>query len=165
LIFVTVGHELGFDRLIEAVDKYAKTHPEITFFAQVGSLNETSYIPQHIGHSEFVTPAKFESLFENADLIVAHAGMGSIITALTRQRPLLIMPRRGHLMETRNDHQVATAARFRSREGVFVADDETVFSDVLDEVLDIIGNTKLKKTSEFADTSLISAIRNFIHND
>ncbi len=165
MIFVTVGHELGFDRLIKAVDEYAKNNPDISFFAQVGTLNEESYSPANIEFSEFVSPAEFEEYFVKADLIVAHAGMGSIITALTQQKPLLIMPRRGHLKETRNDHQVATAAQFVKREGVFVADDETVFDEALDSALKALANSEPKKASPFADPSLISAISDFIHND
>ena len=44
--------------------------------------------------------------------IVAHAGMGTILTALEIGKPLLVMPRRAALGEHRNDHQLATARRF-----------------------------------------------------
>ena len=47
-----------------------------------------------------------------ADAIIAHAGMGTILTALEMGKPLLVMPRRAELGEHRNDHQLATAMRF-----------------------------------------------------
>ena len=66
--------------------------------------------------------------------IVAHAGMGTILTALELGKPLLIMPRRAALGEHRNDHQLATAERFAAVDGVKVAFDETEFALKLDEL-------------------------------
>ena len=46
-----------------------------------------------------------------AAAIVAHAGMGTILTALETGKRLLVMPRRAALGEHRNDHQLATVSR------------------------------------------------------
>ncbi len=56
-----------------------------------------------------------------ATAIVAHAGMGTILTALEMGKPLLVMPRRAALGEHRNDHQLATASRFAELGRVKVA--------------------------------------------
>ncbi len=68
-------------------------------------------------------------------MVIAHAGMGSIISALEIGKPIVVMPRRGSLRETRNDHQVATAERFGSRGRVIVADDHKDFAAKLDYAL------------------------------
>ena len=165
MIFVTVGHELGFDRLIEAVDKYAENHPDLEIFAQIGEKTVGSYVPEYLEYSEFLTPSEFNGYFRKSAFVVAHAGMGSIITALMEGKPIAIMPRRGHLMETRNDHQVATAVKFDARPGIFVAKDEKEIPSVLNEVGAWVSrNIEAESASPFADDSLIAAIRDFIHD-
>ena len=78
-------------------------------FAQVGP---TDLRPRHIEWAPFIEPAEFRERVRACSAMVAHAGMGSILTAMEFGKPILVMPRRGALMETRNDHQVATARRF-----------------------------------------------------
>lgn len=109
MIFVTVGAQMPFDRLVRAVDDWAGDHPEVEVFAQIGP---SRFRPSHCRHERFLRPEGFRDVFQQAALIVAHAGMGSIITALEYGKPILVMPRRGDLAETRNDHQLATAKQF-----------------------------------------------------
>jgi UDP-N-acetylglucosamine transferase subunit ALG13 len=54
----------------------------------------------------------FDSYFEKASAIIAHAGIGSIVMALEYNKPLLVMPRMKRFKEHVNDHQVATAREF-----------------------------------------------------
>ena len=162
MIFVTVGHELGFDRLIEAVDIWASQNPDHHVFAQVAELSDTSYRPKNFEYSEFLSPNEFESYFEKADVIVSHAGMGTIITALTKGKPIVVMPRRGHLKETRNDHQVATVKRFSIKKGLYPADDETRLSEALQVALAERKDLVVGKAAMFAETSLLETIRSFI---
>jgi UDP-N-acetylglucosamine transferase subunit ALG13 len=162
MIFATVGHELRFDRLIEGLDNWALKSGYKDLFAQVAELGDEGYKPRNFAWQSFLDPDGFKSRFEGADLIVAHAGMGTIITALTMKKPLLIMPRKGSLKETRNDHQIATAEQFARRSGIYVAKDETELGPVLDE---LIANPPPKigeAASEFAEPELLQAVRGFI---
>ncbi len=70
-----------------------------------------------------------------ADVVIAHAGMGSIISAAEFGKPMVLLPRRGSLRETRNDHQIATAKWLRSKPGIFVADSEDELPTVLARAL------------------------------
>ncbi len=92
-----------------------------------------------------------------AELIVAHAGMGSILTALELGRPILVMPRLGARRETRNDHQVATARRFRALGHVAVAFDEHELVEALDRGSRVVP----ERISDRASTQLIDALRAF----
>jgi UDP-N-acetylglucosamine transferase subunit ALG13 len=129
MIFVTVGVQLPFDRLVRAVDDWASTRGRRDVLAQVGA---TAYSPSAIEARAFLTADEFAALVEAADLIVAHAGMGSIITALELGKPLFILPRRAELGEHRNDHQLATAERMAAQANVSVAEDEQVLVRMLD---------------------------------
>ena len=118
MIFVTVGTQLPFDRLIAAVDAWAGETGVGDVFAQIGP---TAYVPRHIEFAQFIPPAECAQRMREADAIVAHAGMGTILNALQLGKPLLVMPRRASLGEHRNEHQSATARRFEELGSVAVA--------------------------------------------
>lgn len=165
MIFLTVGHEMPFDRLVRAVDEWCRDRNRGDVFGQIGDPGPEGYLPSHYEYKLFIEPDEYERRFLQAELIIAHAGMGSIITALTLPKPILIMPRHGSLKETRNDHQVATANRFASRPGVEVAVDEMELGPALDRVVNNPISVGEEITSPFAEPQLLDAIRNFIHQD
>jgi UDP-N-acetylglucosamine transferase subunit ALG13 len=156
VIFVTVGTQLPFDRLIAAVDRWAAEHPEHEVFAQIGP---TSSIPEHIAHRAFVGPAECRARMVEADAVVAHAGMGTILGALELGKPLLVLPRRAALGEHRNDHQVATAQRFAELGRVSVAFDEQELAGKLDALDGLVVEDRI---SPYASERLIGALRAFI---
>ena len=153
-ILVTVGTELPFDRLVRAVDDWAGAEergPDV--FAQIG---HTSYVPQHVGWTPMLEGPPFRRLFDHADLIVAHAGMGTILAALGSNRPLIVLPRRADLGEHRNDHQLATVVRLTERGLVDAARDEVELVDWLDRRIDTATRRQLGPD---ADPRLIAAVR------
>lgn len=121
MIFVTVGAQMPFDRLVRAVDAWAKDRPRGAILAQIG---ESEYVPEHVEWKKFLSPAEFERAYDEAEAIVGHAGIGTLFAALERNKPIVVMPRRADLRETRNDHQIATARRFAELAGVAVAWDQ-----------------------------------------
>ena len=121
LIFVTVGGQLPFDRLVHTVDQWAAQQGRTDVFAQIG---KSSKPPKHIEWQRFLSPADFQSKAREAEVIIAHAGIGSILTALELGKPIVLVPRRAQLGEHRNDHQWATVKYLRSSAGVVVAADE-----------------------------------------
>jgi UDP-N-acetylglucosamine transferase subunit ALG13 len=129
MIFVTVGSQIPFDRLIRAVDEWARLHSKTEVFAQIAN---GTYLPQHIGFTYFMKPTEFASSIQAASVIVAHAGMGTIISALELGKQVVVMPRRASLHETRNDHQVATAKHFGTQGRIIVANDEHELPSRLD---------------------------------
>ncbi len=134
MIFVTVGAQMPFDRMIRTVDDWAGQRSRHDVFAQIGP---SEYRPRYIQYSSFINPGQFYENLERADTIVAHAGMGTIISAVERRKPILVMPRRSDLGETRNDHQIATARQFEALKFVEVAMDEQALFlklDLLDQV-------------------------------
>jgi UDP-N-acetylglucosamine transferase subunit ALG13 len=155
-IFVTVGAQIPFDRLITAVDTWAAGRSDHQLFAQVG---EQGYRPVHMKCDELLEPPEFKQRVLWADVLVAHAGMGSILTALQYGKPILVMPRKGALKETRNDHQVATAIRFKEMGKVAVAMDEAEIPVQLDG-LAALGRSE--QISDRASVELIDALQQFI---
>ncbi len=102
-------------------------------------------------------------MIESADIVIAHTGMGSIISALELCKPILVMPRKAALKETRNDHQIATARRFLEMKYVSVAFDEKELQEKLNNINDVdIKN--FSKIGSTASPKLIKTIHDFIEN-
>ncbi len=156
MIFVTVGGQIPFDRLVRAVDDWAGERERSDVFAQIGG---TDFQPENLEYTDFLSPDEFRAKVQSADLTVAHAGMGSILTALELSKPILVLPRRGHLRETRNDHQYGTAKRLRERGLIEVAMD----TEELSERLDAIEPGRVREPiSDCASAQLIETLRSFI---
>lgn len=155
MIFVTVGAQMSFDRLIEWVDDWAEQESRSDVIAQIGP---SSYAPRNLKVVPFMTPPEFRARMMEADAIVAHAGMGSIINALELAKPILVVPRRCALGETRNDHQVATAQRLAAEGLVHVADSA---EELANEIHRIETDVKTPSIESFAQSSLIQRLRAF----
>jgi UDP-N-acetylglucosamine transferase subunit ALG13 len=163
MIFLTVGTHEPFDRLVRAVDDWSGATPDTPeVFGQITDPAAGGYRPEHMTWVARLTPTEFASRFDQAALIVSHAGMGTIISALQAGKPVVVMPRRGHLNETRNDHQYATAKRLVGRPGIYVADDEDSIADTINLALSQLRDANAPQISEFADAGFTSALREFI---
>ena len=131
-LLLTVGAQMPFDRLVKAADAWAGEHPEHRFLAQIG---ETEHRPVHARWTKFLMPDDFDREFDQADVIVGHAGIGTLFAAMERGKPILVLPRESARRETRNDHQIATARAFEKYPGVFVAWTDGEVAPGLDELL------------------------------
>jgi UDP-N-acetylglucosamine transferase subunit ALG13 len=158
LIFVTVGSADPFDRMIRAIDEWAGSRGRTDIFAQIG---KSSYKPVNIEAVQFLSPAQFRERICSARLIVAHAGMGSIIAALEVGTPIIVMPKWAHLGEHRNDHQVATARHFGSKAGITVAQDENDLKVKLDQENALQAPERIPTV---ASPELIAELKSFISN-
>lgn len=155
MIFVTVGVQLPFDRLVRTVDTWALGRNEAVF-AQVG---DGQYRPENIEWSRFLSPPEFRERLAAAEVIIAHAGMGSILTALEHGKPIVVMPRNALLREHRNDHQRATAEHFRKHDNIRVAMDERELVHELGRIGDL---STAPRTEARASEELLHAIREFL---
>lgn len=158
MIFVTVGAQMPFDRLVQTVDAWAAQVPEADVFAQTG---QSGYQPRHMRWVESLDPVQFRQHVLDAELVITHAGMGTMITAMEFSRRLLVMPRRGDLLETRNDHQFGTARAFQSRCGVAVAWDEQELLSILQRQDTLI---EPKRIASHASFELLQFLRSYIQS-
>ena len=131
MIFVTVGSDTPFDRLIRTIDRWAFQNGRRDVYAQIG---KHAWKPQFISHTEMLAPEEFKCHIRAARVVIGHAGMGTILTALQHARPVLVMPRSGAMGETRNDHQLDTARHLSGIDGVDVARDEKSLIEKLGKI-------------------------------
>lgn len=163
MIFLTIGTHEPFDRLVRAVDAWCATQTTgQTLFGQITEPGAGGYVPQHFEYVSRLTPLDYAARFASADLIVSHAGMGSILTALQAAKPIVILPRRGHLRETRNDHQYTTMNILGLRSGIHVAKDETELAKVMDRAIADLANSSTERISNLAQPRFTDALRTFL---
>lgn len=149
---------MPFDRLIRSVDGWAQRNPEVPVFAQIGN---TDFVPVAMQWVKLLSPDDYQRIIAACDLLIGHAGMGTVITAAESGKPLLVMPRRGNLRETRNNHQVATAGWLSSRSGIRVAMDENELVAELDRARSA---TLQPVRDSAAAGELIETLRSFIES-
>lgn len=156
MILVTVGTQMPFDRLVRTIDEWAGSNRQVEAFAQIG---QSSYRPKRLPWVHDLKPTDFQNRIESASVVVAHAGMGTILKAWELGKPILVMPRRADLGEHRNDHQVATARRFHAQGRIAVAFDEAELRRQLDALAQL---RPTERITTQASTSLLNALANFV---
>jgi len=158
MIFVTTGTQEPFDRLVKVADDIAALLPGVNFKVQAF---KSQYEPSNIEIITFMTPVEFEENLKNARLIISHAGMGTIISALVSQKPIIVMPRLLKFKEHRNEHQLATARKLDELKYIDVAYDE---KELMEKVLEMWPDKLrcLHQVGKFASGSLINSLKGFI---
>lgn len=133
LLFATVGAILPLHRLERAVVE----------LKQAGRIPEEVIL--QIGNSDLPRPSvpgltvvetlpfdELQALLRRADLVVCHAGTGSIITALAQCCGVVAMPRRVDAGDSYDDHQSEIAEVFAERGLIEVAQDSATLAAALD---------------------------------
>lgn len=156
MIFVTVGVQLPFDRLIKAIDEWTGTATGVEVIAQTGF---STYQCRNIEARPYMELASFNAFVTRAELVVAHAGMGSILTALELGKPIIVMPRRAELGEHRNDHQLSTARHMTEHGLIEVVSDEQQLIARLDDRTNL---RQARNISASANPDLIQGLKAFI---
>jgi UDP-N-acetylglucosamine transferase subunit ALG13 len=149
--------QMPFDRLCKTVDAWGGERDRKDIFMQIGS---TAWRPSNCEYVELLNPDEYADRVKQAEVLVMHAGTGSILAAMKYGKPIIVMPRVARLRETRNDHQLATVRRFKELSGITVALDEQELLQKLDTLHTV---SKPEELSPSASKELISALRTFIH--
>ena len=129
MIFLTVGTQFPFDRLVKAVDDaYSEGLISDEVFAQVG---HGSYVPVNFKYVESLDKRSFDKYMKECSAVISHSGMGTITMAMELNKPLFVMPRSPKYGEVVNDHQFAIAREFEKLGHVLVAYKESHLRDII----------------------------------
>ena len=154
MIFATIGTQAPFDRFVKMLDELCEGFDEEVIVQTIKS----EYTPKNVKCVDFLPPDVFSEYFSKARMVIAHAGMGTILSALKQGKPIIIVPRLASMKEHRNDHQMATAMRMDELGYVYVAYDKKQLHDLMMQKdlkpLKHIGN----QASESLEKSLIEFI-------
>jgi len=157
VIFVVTGTQAPFDRLLSIIDKWAVSQNAYSIIAQTAN-SEINF--KNMTCFSFMEPDIFNEYFNNADVIIGHAGIGTIIMALENKKKLVVFPRLVKYNEHRNDHQHHTAFGFEKLGLINVAYNEKDLFRYLNNIIDIPVKRKINQNAE---KNLLEIISNFIN--
>ena len=158
MIFVSVGTQFPFDRLVRVVDDWAVDADRDDVLAQVG---DTRLVPRKLRAAPFLTADVCNARLREAELVVCHAGMGTVLTCLKFGTPVIVMPRRMSENEHRNDHQLDTVSWMRHVPGVQVVEDAEALRRALDHFS--TGTMTPGHVGNDANPDLLNFLRAAIH--
>lgn len=132
-VVVTLGTDHHpFARLVGWVDRWAADHPGERCVVQHG----TAPAPRHAEGHPVLDPADIPGLMARARIVVGHAGPGTVLDARSAGRLPVIVPRRAHLGEVVDDHQVTFGAWMHDRGQAICVEDEDALRRHLDAAQD-----------------------------
>ncbi|MEF1175162.1 glycosyltransferase [Vibrio sinaloensis] len=151
-IFLTVGAQLPFDRLISFIDQSNFFNGDV-ITAQIGN---SSYQPKNMIYKPFMNDKEYNSLLKESDVVISHAGMGTIIQCMELNKPLIVVPRRVEFNEHRNDHQLDTVKLFNenSSNGLLLRVCLEMDS-IHDKVEELLANPNNYEIPKFDESSLV----------
>jgi beta-1,4-N-acetylglucosaminyltransferase len=161
MIFVTVGnHFQGFERLLRKVDEVAPRIPH-EIVIQKGY---SKYVPANTKYFDFVPLDEAMEYLEKSQLVISHAGIGTIILCKEYGVPLIIFPRRKKYGEHGTDHQVeiVRAIEERGDECIDIVYDEELLETKIAEVL--ARKEKPIRGRNEGRFNLIRTVRSFVNN-
>jgi len=159
MIFVTVGnHYQGFDRLIKKADEIA-SHTSYDILIQKGYSH---YRPQSAQYFDFVPIQEAMHYIQASELVISHAGIGTIILCKEYGIPLLIFPRRKKYGEHGTGHpmEIDKAIGERKDGHIFIVYEEEQLEAKIAEVL--ARKQKAHPVANVGRANLIKIIKKFI---
>lgn len=130
MIFVIVGSQkFPFERLIREMDRLVETG--VIQDEVVAQIGVSSYEPKYMKWHRFMDKEDFDSHIESCDLLVTHAGEGSIMTGLLKKRKVIAVPRYEHLGEHVSDHQLEIARALEKQNCIVNIEDITKLEQII----------------------------------
>lgn len=155
--FVTVGNaHQSFSRLLRAVSAIIDLLPR-PILVQHG---HTEFAHPECDSVRFISRQQFE-VAVRSDVMITHAGAGSLLESLWAGQMPIVMPRLSRFGEHIDDHQVDLAFALAQRERVIKVDDE---HGLRRAVLWVLANPRSASPLKVRDSDAVVAIRRAIHD-
>lgn len=158
--FVSVGNaNQPFYRLLDAVCNISEFLPQPVFI-QYGAAKD--YICPECNCVSFINMFEFQKHIKNSELLIMHAGAGSVINAIQHGKIPVVIPRRQELGEHVDDHQVEFSHVLSETGKVLVVDD---MNKLLESCkLSMAGQANADKTP-FKEPKLIDMLRDVLDRE
>lgn len=105
MILVVLGtHELPFSRLLNEIQRLVKE--EVVTDKVVVQAGHTNFISADMEIHRFVSYQQMDEWYDQADIIISHAGTGSVVSGLKKGKVVIAVPRLKKYGEHNDDHQL-----------------------------------------------------------
>ncbi|MBP3831289.1 MAG: hypothetical protein ILA02_02825 [Clostridia bacterium] len=157
MILVLLGTQNNdFHRLLDEIEKnIANGNINDQVIVQAGF---TKYKSDKMKIFSMTSKENLEDLIKKADLIITHAGVGSIEMSLEHNKKVIAVPRLKKFGEHVNDHQKDIEREFSRRRWLIGINDVSELSLALNKVNEFIPNKYVKPSND----GIINVIKTFI---
>lgn len=133
-IFVPLGtQKFPFKRLIIALNNLIK---EGVYAPEDIVMQSTIYdVKPLFAHVGLIPVDEFNKYMSDADIIITHAGVNSIISCMQMKKPLLVVPRLHKFGEHIDDHQMEIALLMEKKYNVLVALDLSKLKELIEQAM------------------------------
>lgn len=148
----------SFHRLLEEIDR----------LIEIGKINDevivqagyTKYKSQNMKIVDFVSNDEIEKLEQQADCIITHGGVGSIIGSIEIGKKVIAVPRLKQYGEHVNDHQLDIIESFDKLGYIIGITDVSQLEEALQRVKGFEPKKYIQNTG-----NIIKIVENFIDNN
>ena len=159
MIFIAVGtQKFQLNRLLKAVDEIideGKLTEKV--FAQSGN---SDYIPRNYKAKKFLDKTEFNEMVEQCSILITHCGVGTIITGLKYEKPIIVFPRLEKYHEHVDNHQLQIAHSFSKLNYVIKCGEKDDLSVLIDEAREHVFNKYISHRE-----NMIRIINDFLINN
>ena len=159
MILVLLGTQNNsFDRLLNEIEKCIDNN-KITDRVVVQS-GYTNYTSDKMEIFDFISTSELNKLLLDADLIITHGGVGSIINAIKLGKKVIAVPRLAKFGEHVNDHQLQIIRSFNEFGYIKGITQMSDLADAIDNIKEFTPKQYKSNTQNILDI-----ISNYIDNN
>lgn len=118
-----------------------QTQPFTRLFETVENVNVDQAIIMQLGHTKFETKHRhydfspnFSDDYNQAQVIITHGGVGSIMPGLLAHKIVIVMPRLAKYGEHVDDHQLEITNKLEKEGYIYVINDSNELQSLLDNI-------------------------------
>lgn len=132
MIFVILGsQDKSFIRLLEEIERQIELG--VITEKVIVQAGVTKYSSKNMEILDFIPMNKFKELIKQADIIITHGGVGSILDGLKENKKIIVAPRLKEYKEHVNNHQIQIVEEFE-KEGYIIKTNITDLNEALIKV-------------------------------
>lgn len=149
MIFVTLGtQDKEFPRLLdivnEAIENGIIKEPVV---AQIGNTKYNKRTKMKL--IKMMSVDEFNKYLKKADVIITHAGVGTIVNALDMGKKIIAVPRLKKYQEHVNDHQLQILKEFSKKGLIIPLKEKDKLEDAIEKTKDFIPNKYENNNEKF----------------
>lgn len=159
MILVTLGtQDKSFKRLLQAIEEQI-VNGKITqkVIVQAGF---TEFESKNMEIIKYLPLDKFEQLVKESELLITHAGVGSIMTGINNNKKVIAAARLKEYKEHTNNHQLQILKRLSEDGYILALDDFSKLDEVIESSKKFVPKTFNSNTDKF-----INIIKEYIENN
>lgn len=158
MILVLLGtQDKPFDRLVNEIDRLV--NKKVIKDDVVMQLGFTKFKSKNIKTFDLIESDKLNEYISEADLIITHGGVGSILSGLKQNKIIIAVPRVKEYGEHTNDHQIQIVNEFFNTGYILKCDNPNELEIALKDA------SKFKPKKYVSNTKkMVNMIENYIDN-